>query len=79
MIPARARARALALPALFACLALSVSGCVTLSTWERATLMSAAMEDPASPMEAVIEEHVHAVREAGQGATAAAGSSCGCN
>ncbi len=54
-------------------------GCVTLATWERATLMSAVMEDPAAPMEATIEEHVHAVREAAQGATAAVGSSCGCN
>lgn len=54
-------------------------GCVTLSTWERATLMSAAMEDPGSAMEATLEEHVHAVREPAQGATAATGSSCGCN
>ncbi|MCP4872047.1 MAG: DUF4266 domain-containing protein [Proteobacteria bacterium] len=54
-------------------------GCVTLSTWERATLVSAAMEDPASPMEATLEEHVHAVREAAQGATSTVGSSCGCN
>ena len=57
----------------------SATGCVTLSTWERSTLMSRVMQDSGSPLEASFEEHVHAVREAVQGATAAAGSSCGCN
>ncbi len=54
-------------------------GCAVLSTWERATLNSRVMFDSGSPGEAAIEEHVHAIRESAQGATTAAGSSCGCN
>ena len=63
------------------CLAVlaSLPGCVILTTWERATLNSRVMQDPMSPMEAALEGHVHSVRESAQGATSAAGSSCGCN
>ncbi len=70
--------RGVLLSALVAAMA-SMSGCVTLTTWERSTLMSRVMQDSGAPLEASFEEHVHAVREAVQGATAAAGSSCGCN
>ncbi len=73
------RSRIPCVVALLSLLAAGLSGCATLNTWQRATLNSRIMEDPACPMEAAIEEHVHAIREAAQGATAAAGSSCGCN
>ena len=74
----RARARFILALATVVALA-STSGCVTLTTWERSTLMSRVMLDSGAPLEASFEEHVHAVREAAQGGTAAAGSSCGCN
>jgi hypothetical protein len=54
-------------------------GCVTLSAWERTTVMSRVMADPGNPLEHQLLDHVHAVREAASGATTAGGASCGCN
>ncbi len=57
-----------------------LSGCsFTLSAWQRTTLKSRVMADPGGPLEHQLDDHVHAVREAAQGATASGGSSCGCN
>lgn len=58
---------------------LLLPGCVTLSAWERSTLMSRVMADPGNPMAHQLLDHVHAVREGAIGATTAGGASCGCN
>lgn len=66
--------------ALLALAASLLSGCAfTVPAWQRSTLMSRVMADPGVPLEHQLEDHVHAVREAAQGATASGGSSCGCN
>jgi hypothetical protein len=54
-------------------------GCVTLSTWERAGLMTRVMQDPLDPGAARFEQHVLDTREAMAGAADAGGAPCGCN
>lgn len=59
--------------------AFCLSGCASLGAWQRAVLESRVMDPVGSPLEAALDDHVFAIREAAQGATGAAGSSCGCN
>lgn len=54
------------------------SGCVPLAPYERATLMTRAMQDPYDPREAAALTRVIEVREAMGGATTGSGASCGC-
>lgn len=65
--------------ALLAVVAALLPGCATLAPYQRAALMTAAMQEPRSPLEAAADEHVWVTRESQRGATRAGGASCGCN
>jgi hypothetical protein len=60
-------------------LVICATGCTTLKPWQRGGLTERCLQPSWDPLEASFDIHVHATREAIQGATALGAGSCGCN
>lgn len=56
-----------------------LTGCAPLKPWERGEIVARCMQATGDPLEAAMDQHVHATRESARGAAGAEGASCGCN
>lgn len=56
-----------------------LTGCSTVSPWQRGTLAREDMSWTPDRLEATLNDHVYFSKEASFGGTAAAGGGCGCN
>ncbi|MFQ3281113.1 MAG: hypothetical protein ACI9S6_001454 [Reinekea sp.] len=56
-----------------------MSGCSTVSPWQRGTLAKSEMSWAPDKLENTLDGHIYFSKEASSGGTAAAGGGCGCN
>lgn len=56
-----------------------LTGCVTVSPWQRGTLSKNEMSWSPDALESTLDNHVYFAKEASSGGGAAAGGGCGCN
>ncbi len=56
-----------------------VSGCVTVSPWQRGNLAKSEMSWSPDALESTLDGHIYFAKEASSGGGAAAGGGCGCN
>lgn len=56
-----------------------LSGCVTVSPWQRGTLAKDEMSWAPDPLESTLDGHVYFAKEGSFGGGSAAGGGCGCN
>ncbi|MDN3649736.1 DUF4266 domain-containing protein [Reinekea marina] len=56
-----------------------LSGCATVSPWQRGTLAKTEMSWAPDRLESTLDGHIYFAKEASSGGTAAAGGGCGCN
>lgn len=64
---------------LWSVLVLLALGCTSVKPWERSELLRRTMLPVLDPLESARDGHVHATREAIEGASLGGGASCGCN
>ena len=56
-----------------------LSGCTTVSPWQRGTLAKPEMSWNPDPLAATLDGHIYFAKEASFGGSSAAGGGCGCN
>ena len=63
---------------LFIALVLCVSGCASVSPWERGNLAKPHMALNPDPMQSALRAHLYGSREASTGGGPSSGGGCGC-
>jgi hypothetical protein len=58
---------------------LILSGCSTVSPWQRGTLAKPEMRWSPDVLESTLDGHIYFAKEASSGGGSAAGGGCGCN
>ncbi len=56
-----------------------VSGCATVSPWQRGVLAKPEMSWAPDALESTLDGHIYFAKEASSGGGSAAGGGCGCN
>jgi hypothetical protein len=56
-----------------------LSGCSTVSPWQRGTLAKPEMRWSPDVLESTLDGHIYFAKEASSGGGSAAGGGCGCN
>jgi hypothetical protein len=56
-----------------------LTGCATVSPWQRGTLAKPEMAWSSDTLEGTLDSHIYFAKEASSGGSAAAGGGCGCN
>ena len=56
-----------------------LTGCATVSPWQRGTLAKPEMIWSPDALESTLDGHIYFAKEASSGGGAAAGGGCGCN
>jgi hypothetical protein len=64
---------------LVGCGTLLLTGCASVSPWERGTLADYTMRLDRDPLDDTLREHVFFTREAAAGGRGVGGGGCGCN